>query len=404
MAANSSQSKSDSDSDPDENNHLPRPLQLDLGDDLVHNPDNGRLGFQASSVSDASKKEDNPFSFKHFLRGGSSFPTSRSSVYRDNRSHNNSDIYEPNHSRKLPEYSSALPDFVQDHLVVEQCLLGATPVTSSCSLDLPELAHCSIGPRNGDLIQRNHSPVQEVGGHIPLDLPGLPLGGTFPLDLPLNNGSGQSRNIPIVAEVNNASSLPDFLADGAVCPSSDGSPLNSTVTNGHEVNECGDLETLRRQLAEQTRQCFNLHNELAATRTRAERDAREVAAALESVEENLERSNRRAAAAENVATKLRQEIKDLRSEIVKLKSENHALKNGECSSGSSRDYFSAPREMPSYRLAQDLRTAASTAEQSLRQLLTGVDNLRMMASTLENLHRIEEDRLHISDDNTGPAL
>lgn len=41
-----------------------------------------------------------------------------------------------------------------------------------------------------------------------------------------------------------------------------------------------------------------------------------------------------------------------------------------------------------------------------RQLLSGVDNLRLMASTLENMHRIEEsnDTFLNSDENSGPAL
>lgn len=41
-----------------------------------------------------------------------------------------------------------------------------------------------------------------------------------------------------------------------------------------------------------------------------------------------------------------------------------------------------------------------------RQLLLGVDNLRMIASTIENMNRIEERTDIFSDieDDTGPAL
>jgi hypothetical protein len=43
-----------------------------------------------------------------------------------------------------------------------------------------------------------------------------------------------------------------------------------------------------------------------------------------------------------------------------------------------------------------------------RQLLTGVGNLHIIASTLENMHRIEDrtgDFLaELDDDDTGPAL
>lgn len=61
------------------------------------------------------------------------------------------------------------------------------------------------------------------------------------------------------------------------------------------------------------------------------------------------------------------------------------------------------------RLAGELRTAASTAEISLRQLMSGVENLRVLASTLENVDRIEDttkDFLPDLDENNaaGPAL
>jgi rRNA maturation endonuclease Nob1 len=87
-----------------------------------------------------------------------------------------------------------------------------------------------------------------------------------------------------------------------------------------------------------------------------------------------------------------------------LKSENLALRGEEGAAG-GHDYFT-PNELHSQRLAQELKAAASTAEHSLRQLLTGVDNLRIMAASLENMHRIEEKRETFLDldEDTGPAL
>jgi hypothetical protein len=53
------------------------------------------------------------------------------------------------------------------------------------------------------------------------------------------------------------------------------------------------------------------------------------------------------------------------------------------------------------RTAQDLKTAASSAERSIRELLAGVDHLRVIATALDNMDRIEEiqSERNILDDN-----
>ncbi|KAJ8944331.1 hypothetical protein NQ318_016138 [Aromia moschata] len=112
---------------------------------------------------------------------------------------------------------------------------------------------------------------------------------------------------------------------------------------------------------------------------------------------------RRAVSAESTVLKLRQEIKSLTMQISNLKLENQSLRGEEAAGG--QGYYNPP-ELQSHRLAQELRNAASTAEHSLRQLLTGVDNLRIMAASLENMHRIEEknDPFSNFDEDAGPAL
>lgn len=110
-------------------------------------------------------------------------------------------------TRIVTEFSSALPDFVQDHLVIEQCYLGKDQQRSGYNVDnLPDFtpSRNSVNinrldtetSRTLNLRSDNNSDVQ-----IPLDLPIRPQAG-FPLDLPIpDSRPGGSRSCPPTAEV-----------------------------------------------------------------------------------------------------------------------------------------------------------------------------------------------------------
>lgn len=159
-----------------------------------------------TSSSEGQKREDNPFSFKHFLRSdsGSSYQHkgARPKVYCENRSvppstsssDVNNKIPELKQSRIVPEFSSALPDFVQDHLVVEQCYLGNTS-SGNYNLELNNLPDFTRNRESRSKFDSTSSgePANNANKPIPLDLPIRPQG-SFPLDLPIGNSSTGSRN------------------------------------------------------------------------------------------------------------------------------------------------------------------------------------------------------------------
>ncbi|XP_018336118.1 serologically defined colon cancer antigen 3 homolog [Agrilus planipennis] len=374
-------------------------------------------------TSESSKREDNPFSFKHFLRSDSTNyqnQGARPKVYCDGRPISSiSDVDLRNSGAKqtriIPEYPSALPDFVQDHLVIEQCYLGKDSSKNSYSLDLNNLPgfnssrssininrlHCNSSQNFHPRI--NNSPTNFS---VPLDLPGGPQAG-FPLDLPISQDSqpSSSRSCPASTEAGVTKSLPDFLADGAVR-----TQVNHEESNNHSHDRelHHEIEFYQTQLAEQTRRANQLQRELDAVRSREHEYSENLSKALEKSERNLKRSNERALSAEGTIIKLRQEITALKNENNRLRKENESFRGEATSSGGATGGIcSGITEIQSQRLAQELRNAASSAEHSLRQLLTGVDNLRIMAASLENMHRIEERRetfLDSDDDAAGPAL
>lgn len=92
-------------------------------------------------------------------------------------------------------------------------------------------------------------------------------------------------------QVGNSKSLPDFLADSAVC-----SQKNETLSVPHSPESESErlrheLDMTRRQLSEQTRLCESLSRELELARNKEHEYTQNLAKALEQVEHNLEKSN-----------------------------------------------------------------------------------------------------------------
>lgn len=379
-------------------------IRLDLGMDRSSSYDRVN-GAGASTVNETPKREDNPFSFKHFLRSDTNNYQSqgaRPKVYCDGRpisSVSDLDLHKSSakQTRIVPEFSSALPDFVQDHLVVEQCY---SDDQNNFNLDLNNLPDFAVP--QGHCSHLNGESSRNVGRHpnnVPLDLPVRPSVG-FPLDLPIGElHSTGSRSCPTSVEVAGSKSLPDFLTDGAV---------RSQANDDNQMNHSpeSEIDRLRQQVAEQNRRFEQLQLQLDAAGNKEQEYTKNLVKALEHVEDSLDRSNQRAASAENIIVKLRQEIRSLKGEISRLRDENGSLRNKQGAAAAKPCTSAASTDSQSQRLSQELRVSANTAENSLRQLLLGVDNLRMIAATLENMNRIEERTESFSDveDDAGPAL
>ncbi|RZF36777.1 hypothetical protein LSTR_LSTR005090 [Laodelphax striatellus] len=390
----------------------------------------------AGSSSDVpSRREDNPFSFKHFLnRDVSSSSSSQSTggarpkvfsqplVQGQGSSSSISTSPAPVPAPRLnPELTSGLPDFVQDHLVIEQCYLQNAAHNSSCQLavdldNLPDFAPVNVSSndqwnsssnssgRQGDLpfdLTSNQRERSSESVARPRDLPE-----TLPFDLPAAS-----------AAVEASKSLPDFLSDGPIHsgrrndssqPNSDNSsppaPLPNELPSPRLQMENErlrrELDNARRQLNEQIRRNDALERELMTLRSKEHEAGLE--GMIAQIEENLKRTRRRATNAEDKAEMLEKEVKVLRLEILKLRSSSGSEEAGACGSSSS-----PTSDRPhNARLSRELRSAASSAEILLRQLLSGVDNLRFLASTLENSHNVDDRPPDFSDtmDEPGPTL
>lgn len=106
-------------------------------------------------------------------------------------------ITEGKQTRLVSENSSALPDFVQDHLVVEQSYLAKDMSSNDIQGNLPDFAPSRS---NVHANRMNSDGIQEARGATSnsasiLDLPVRPPTG-FPLDLPIVEQAATSRTPP----------------------------------------------------------------------------------------------------------------------------------------------------------------------------------------------------------------
>ncbi|XP_026463137.1 uncharacterized protein LOC113365807 isoform X1 [Ctenocephalides felis] len=336
------------------------------------------------------------------------------------------------------EFSSALPDFVQDHIILEQWYSGFDNPLSTENVERE--IKSVFSPFDKDYNKKNLKKPKDVTSTInkeenrgplraPLDLPindSPPINAANPLDLPAAISldlTGNVKDVIMHQDYNGMQEvphiLPDFLSDGAIhsdrladlvqtspkgqaggMEESDSEDISETISRlSLENNRLRrELDHCRRQISEQSGQISRLQSELSISQKNEGQYTTKLATALETVEKNMARSNKRAIDAESTVAKLKKQISQMTSEMMVLRNENTSLRYGPAANDSNS----------MMRLSNELRTAASTAESSLRQLLTGVDNLRTLASSLESSNRIfepsDDNFCENEDEDAGPAL
>lgn len=114
----------------------------------------------------------------------------RPKVYCDGRPVTS--ILEAQQGQLITENPSVLPDFVQDHLVIEQSYLSNGPTPNyNLGVQLPDFAQNSPGTRQ--VAELNVSNINSINGSDitgPIRRPQA----EFPLDLPLNPGRQVTLN------------------------------------------------------------------------------------------------------------------------------------------------------------------------------------------------------------------
>ncbi|CAH1780336.1 unnamed protein product, partial [Owenia fusiformis] len=190
--------------------------------------------------------------------------------------------------------------------------------------------------------------------------------------------------------------LPDFLSDNAVHSLSlhddnddendDNDDFISGVLNGSQ-----DVSNLAKENAElkksllkaeekshlDSQRLAELQLEVKRIKKRESEDTKALEEMMQQVEANLQSTTKRAVKAEGLVAKLKEDIQVLQQE-------NAALRSGDLG-------IESMKEKAKYA-SQQLSTAATGAEQQLKQLLTGVDQLKMLSQILSTIDKFTEEQ------------
>ncbi|XP_063623689.1 uncharacterized protein LOC134795687 isoform X2 [Cydia splendana] len=410
--------------------YFPRLLTPETDEAKCNNSENGDASpaeakSSSSKSTGATRKEENPFSFRHFLKRDLSLPGTstyestgaRPKVYAstvqhsptrpdaardpqakeksaeprasDNTSSNSSvevshnSVVDNTECDRNPYAAGAdpqpyragleplgmpsLPDFVQDHILVEQAYLNSN---GPISVDLDNLPDFTFNTNfnaggAGSLGRRTPRGYGGRGYAAPLDLPpgaegapdeDVPLSldltesvnpadrrnmsprTTFPLDLPPN---AESMRLPDFLPVHPGRTSPE--------PEPDLQPLLQ------------ELERTRTELNVERRQRVRLEEELRAARAEAQQARRRAGDARAMGDD----AYRESPESESLVNQLKIQIRRLKEELAAAQASVRALRGGQAGA------------------AAELRAAADVAEASLRDLLAGLDQVRSLSHTLD---------------------
>ncbi|XP_033923299.1 endosome-associated-trafficking regulator 1 [Melopsittacus undulatus] len=126
-----------------------------------------------------------------------------------------------------------------------------------------------------------------------------------------------------------------------------------------------------------------LEKKLEENKIKEEKEAQDLEAMVQHVEQNLQLMTKRAVKAENSATKLKQENALLQVQLQNYKSENEALRLGQAAS------LATVRQNADAAL-QNLLTVITNSRASIRQLVSGAESLQLVADLLTSIDRISE--------------
>ncbi|NXA49881.1 SDCG3 protein, partial [Nothocercus julius] len=126
-----------------------------------------------------------------------------------------------------------------------------------------------------------------------------------------------------------------------------------------------------------------LERKLEENKIKEEKEAQDLEAMVQHVEQNLQLMTKRAVKAENSATKLKQENALLQAQLKNYKTENEALRSGQSAS------LAIMKQNADIAL-QNLLTVITSSQSSIKQLVSGAESLQLVADLLKSIDRISE--------------
>ncbi|NXD96429.1 SDCG3 protein, partial [Chaetorhynchus papuensis] len=125
-----------------------------------------------------------------------------------------------------------------------------------------------------------------------------------------------------------------------------------------------------------------LEKKLEENKIKEEKEAQDLEAMVQHVEQNLQLMTKRAVKAENSAAKLRQENALLQAELRNSKLEKEALRAAQAGWATAKQNAEVALQL--------LLQVTTSSRASIRQLLSGAESLQLVADLLKSIDRISE--------------
>ncbi|XP_077140529.1 endosome-associated-trafficking regulator 1 [Ranitomeya variabilis] len=168
----------------------------------------------------------------------------------------------------------------------------------------------------------------------------------------------------------------------------DGAPFQNKQMSYEEVLE--ENNRLKRKIQEfrklnefQAEKVKHFERKLEEKILEEQKEAQDLESMVQQVEANLQMMTKRAAKAEGNVTKLKQEVALLQVQLNTYKAENEALRRGETAG------MNAVKQNAGLAL-ENLHKAVSGAQASIKQLLSGAETLNLVADLLRSIDKIAE--------------
>ncbi|XP_026733725.1 uncharacterized protein LOC113498036 isoform X3 [Trichoplusia ni] len=325
---------------------------------------------------------------------------SKHNFYTDN---NDVPFYHRPNLASEPLGMPSLPDFVQDHILVEQAYLNFNGPISVDLDNLPDFtfntsfnagSSSSLGRRNNSNYggrsydyeaymgaASTSSEAGQAGSGIPLDLPaGAEAAGPMPLDLPphLNLDLTESVNPADRRNVSPRSTFPLDLPPNAGAESMcmpDFLPVHPGRTSPEPEHQdeqmqqiIAELERTRSELFTERSRRSRVEEELSVAREAHTQLRAELARVRRATREDSHASDAatpRSSDSEATIAKLKNQIKKLKEELSSSQEEARQLRGRQGAA------------------AAGLRRASRVAETSLRELLAGLEQLKTLSTSLD---------------------
>ncbi|XP_035410844.1 endosome-associated-trafficking regulator 1 [Cygnus atratus] len=175
------------------------------------------------------------------------------------------------------------------------------------------------------------------------------------------------------------------LAAGSFCDAPLGAPPRPGYEELKEENanlrsKINKLQILSETQADKMRK---LERKLEENKIKEEKEAQDLEAMVQHVEQNLQLMTKRALKAENSAAKLKQENALLQVQLKNYKKENEALRSGQSAS-------LAVVKQNAEAALQNLLTVITNSRSAVRQLVSGAESLQLVADLLKSIDSISE--------------